>query len=94
MNAATEMAHKKGTMLMPADLSRKDGCVYCGGTQAVLSARIPTHGASCFTRYAHPSCVAASLQRDPSDEVARVFAIQFGMLRETEGAAGDHSPSL
>ncbi len=69
---------------MPADLNRKDGCIYCGGTEAVVPVRYLTPDGG--IRYAHPSCVAVELQREPADGVAGSCAAQFGMHRELEKA--------
>jgi hypothetical protein len=69
---------------MPADLNRKDGCIFCGGAEAVVPVRRLTPDGG--IRYAHPSCVAAELRRDPADSVAGSCAAQFGMRRELKKA--------
>ena len=69
---------------MPADLTRKDSCIYCGGVEAVLPVgRLALDGKR---RYAHPSCVASALEENPADREARACAVQFGMRRDLERA--------
>lgn len=65
---------------MVADLSRKNGCVYCGGTDAVLL--IEYFGPSDGERYVHPSCVAKALEQNPADGVARLCAVRLRMDRD------------
>lgn len=70
---------------MPADLSRTDTCIFCGGADALFW---PVHrlARDGRPRYAHPSCVAAELEADPRSIAARVAASRFGMWREVERA--------
>lgn len=78
---------------VPADLSRKTGCIFCGGPEAVLPVvRLTLDGKA---RYAHPSCVSNALRKNPADHEARVCAVQFGMRRDLElaqAATGDVPP--
>lgn len=75
---------------MPADLKRKDSCIYCGGVEAVLPVeRLTLDGKR---RYAHPSCIAKALEENPADQEARVCAVQFGMRRDLERAQAATRP--
>ena len=58
---------------MPADLARKDSCIYCGvPSWGALPVRHLTHDGT--PRYVHPSCVAKALAGNPADFVARACA--------------------
>jgi len=69
---------------MPADLSRKPGCMFCGEPDATLPVRRLAQDGK--PRYAHPHCVSHALRSHPADAEARVCAVQFGMRRDLEAA--------
>ena len=70
---------------MPADLARKDSCIYCGvPSWGALPVRHLTHDGT--PRYVHPSCVAKALAGNPADFVARACATRFGMHQELDRA--------
>lgn len=62
------------------------GCLYCGGIFAVL---LVTLGDGRRVA-AHPSCVAAALERDPGDATAREIAASFGMPEGRDAQGGGH----